>query len=191
MLMVLLDQDGVLSSFVTGACAHHNVPDPYTSGRPEAQGNWGLEALMGIEPEEFWKTLHRPFWAGLPKTPDFDYLLKAAEYLAGGSENVCILTSPCRTDGCRDGKQDWIDEHMPAYSRRVLMGAAKHFVAGPGKVLIDDHDKNIDAWEACGGIGLLVPRPWNRDYPMAGSAADVVKARAAAIKIEYEVLQAA
>jgi hypothetical protein len=49
--------------------------------------------------------------------------------------------------------------------KRVLIAnghTAKASVAGPGKILIDDKNENIDEWEAAGGIGILYPRPWNR-----------------------------
>ncbi len=50
---------------------------------------------------------------------------------------------------------------MPNYGRRYLMGPAKHFCSGPGRVLIDDSDKNVIEFLRSGGQAILVPRPWN------------------------------
>jgi hypothetical protein len=85
--------------------------------------------------------------------------VSAAEDTFG--DNVCILTSPCRTAGCTDGKLDWVAKHFPSFQRRVLLGSAKHFCAHPKALLVDDHDENVAEFRRAGGVGLLVPQPWN------------------------------
>lgn len=52
--------------------------------------------------------------------------------------------------------------HLPGYAKRLFIGSAKHLVAGPGKVLVDDHDTNVDAFAGAGGLTVQPPRPWNR-----------------------------
>lgn len=159
MPVIFLDLDGVLVDFVGGVCRYFGKANPYT--RPEAQGEWGLEKLLGIEPEDFWRPLSYSFWAHLEPTPDAWPILAAVENAARGPQNVCLLTSPCQTAGCVDGKMEWIKQNLPDYQRRVLFGSAKHFVAESGKILVDDSDANCDAWRKAGGQAVLVARPWN------------------------------
>jgi len=70
----------------------------------------------------------------------------------------------------------WIREHLPAYSRRFLIGPAKEFCANPRSVLIDDSETNVKAFFEAGGHTVLVPREWNwmRGYAME-SALEVVR----------------
>lgn len=51
---------------------------------------------------------------------------------------------------------------MPSYSRRLILTNRKEVFSGPGRALIDDRDENVEGWEKAGGIGVLVPRPWNK-----------------------------
>lgn len=149
-----LDMDGVLVDFTRGAMDLH--------GRqvPPGQLTWNLEKALGFErPQDFWDPLGQDFWAGLPWTSEGRYLLTQVENLFG--DRVVLLTSPCLTPGCAQGKLDWVRREIPHLARRVLVGPAKHLVAGPGKVLLDDHDPNVESFRSEGGHGVLVPRPWN------------------------------
>jgi 5'(3')-deoxyribonucleotidase len=150
-----LDLDGVLVDFVRGALAHFDRPDfLYRDVR------WGIEKQLRIEPELFWSGLGFAFWANLPWGPEGKHLLALVEEIFG--ENVVLLTSPCDTPGAVEGKAAWIKREMPAYKRRFFIGPPKHLVAGPGKVLLDDHEDNVEAFAANGGHTVLAPRPWNR-----------------------------
>ncbi len=150
----LLDLDGVLVDFVGGALSLHGKHVPPSEVR------WDFLTQIGLEPADFWRPLGRSFWAGLPWTAEGRELLDVVEDVFG-PENVCLLTSPCATPGCCEGKLDWVARELPAYRRRVLVGACKHLVAGPGKLLLDDHDANVEAFREAGGSAILVPRPWN------------------------------
>jgi hypothetical protein len=75
--------------------------------------------------------------------------------------SVFLCTHAC-SDACYEGKMDWLRQHMPSMVDKVIFTEHKHLLAAPGRVLYDDRDENIDAWEAAGGIGRLVPRLWNR-----------------------------
>ena len=150
----LLDMDGVLVDFVAGAAKHHGF-DPVVVDR------WDFVEKVGLTTAQFWNPLNADFWAGLPWTPDGREILAAVED-AFGKENVCLLSSPCDTAGCMDGKLTWIREHLPGYRRRFLFGPAKEFAANGNRVLVDDSDGNAEAFRNAGGPVLLVPRPWNR-----------------------------
>lgn len=155
MLSIFFDLDGVLCHFVRGALKAHGREDV-----PHREIPWGLEAHLGIEPKVFWDKLDHMFAAELEPYADGMALLKEAERLVG-AENIGILSSPWDTPGCFEGKKAWIAKHLPDYSRRFFTGSAKHLFAGPTKILVDDHNPNIDKFREAGGAGLLIPRPWN------------------------------
>ena len=48
--------------------------------------------------------------------------------------------------------------------RRYALTPQKHLLAGPNRILIDDNDRNIEAFRAAGGIGILFPQPWNANH---------------------------
>jgi 5'(3')-deoxyribonucleotidase len=160
---VFLDMDGVLVDFVSGACAAHGMPNPYKVDPIKSRGEWGIEALLGVSPAMFWKPLGFEFWANLDWMPDGREILKQVEFFVD-IENICILTSPCDTPGCIDGKREWIKNNIPEYRKQILVGAAKQFVAGPGKVLIDDYQNNTDKFIDHGGEAVLIPRIWNSSW---------------------------
>jgi hypothetical protein len=155
--VIFFDLDGVLADFVGGALALHGKELP----RDEVQ--WDFYSQIGFDgPSDprFWGPMGHEFWAGLSVLPDGLCLLRTAERLVG-AENIAFLSSPCETAGCADGKRAWVRRHFPDYARRLFLGSAKHLFAGPGKILVDDHDKNTGAFGGAGGLYVLVPRPWN------------------------------
>lgn len=152
--VIYQDLDGVLSNFVAGAI------DLHKSVLRHDDAKWGLEAQMGIPVDQFWQKCDYAFWSGLQPYPDGFALLAEAEALVG-ADNIALLSSPCDTDGCCDGKREWVRRHLPAYRRRLILGGAKHLLAGPNKVLIDDHTANFDTFAKAGGYAVIPPRPWN------------------------------
>ena len=58
---------------------------------------------------------------------------------------------------------EWIHAHFPSWMhRQYAITPRKHLFARPDALLIDDVEENILDFEAGGGHGVLVPRPWNR-----------------------------
>ncbi len=111
--------------------------------------------------EEFWEQIGREVWVTAPESDEFKSLLERCESLVG-RENVCILTTPILDPECLAGKLEWIHYHFPKWMhRQYLMGPQKYLLAGPDALLIDDSDRNVDAFRAAGGQAILVPRPWN------------------------------
>ena len=152
-----IDLDGVLADFVLGAFALHGRAVPYRDVE------WGFPAQIGFagaNDPAFWSEMGHDFWASLPWTPEGKGLLAIVERHFG--ENVVVMTSPCDTPGGVEGKVAWIKRELPAYARRFFVGPPKHLAAGPGKLLIDDYEGNVEKFAAHGGATLLVPRPWNR-----------------------------
>lgn len=159
MQFCFLDMDGLLVDFVQGMCEIHNRPSPYLD-----KSNWGkfddIADLMGMSRTEFWAIAEEEFWANLPWTVEGKdiYALAAGLFPL---EQLTILSSPSWNLGSLPGKIRWLREHIPDLSRRFIFAPNKYYIAGPGKLLIDDNDINCEMWEKAGGTAFLYPRPWN------------------------------
>lgn len=160
--LCMLDMDGVLYDFVGSACKEHNLPSPY--GSTNCNGVFEMETCWGMTEEQFWAPIKtREFWEFMPKTPEADDIVN---FLIGkfGEENICILSNPSAQDNSIGGKKACIKRDYPMLAKSMLFGSAKQFLAGPGRYLVDDRDKTIIAFESFGGVGITVPRSWNRMY---------------------------
>lgn len=159
MVSVFVDMDGVLVDFVGGAL------DLFGSDLDIADTRWDFPGQIGFQggnDPEFWDPLGYEFWAGLEWTREGESLLRQLEVLVG-QPNIGLLTSPCHTKGCAEGKREWVKQHLPQYQRQLFLGSAKHLFASPRKILIDDHDPNVENFQKYSGQSILVPRPWNSD----------------------------
>lgn len=168
----LLDLDGVLVDFVGGMCRAHGRPNPY-DGNANA-GGYDMHAMWGISANEFWAPADAAFWHGLEMLPDGQRILSACVNRFG-TDNVCLLTSPSLNEGATEGKVRWIYDHLPAFKRQFLIGAAKEFCAHSGAVLVDDYDKNVMKFREHGGRAILVPRQWNSLHLHAYKASSFVE----------------
>ena len=155
-MQCFLDLDGVLVDFVGGALKLHGRPD-----FPRKDIIWDFNEQLNLSPQAFWRNMGFDFWHGLLWTTEGRAILQIAKHYFGDA-NIAILTSPSKTPGCLDGKLSWIKNNIPEFSRQFFIGPAKHLLASPGKLLIDDCDNNTEKFEDCGGKVLLVPRPWNK-----------------------------
>lgn len=166
----LLDMDGVIADFMGQLCKYHDRPSPYLD--PANYGIWDTETLWGITVDEFWAPIKEDswhFWKTIPKTLEADYIVREAEY-AFGTENVAILTASSDDEGSVPGKRAWMRKNYPQFEKRMIFGSAKEFLAAPNRTLIDDRDKNVDAFRSAGGKAILVPRLWNRQHKYADQA---------------------
>lgn len=159
-----LDMDGVLVDFIGGANKAHNLPDPYLD--PANHGVYDTQKLWGLTAKEFWEpTNSMEFWLGLEKTPEADAI---ADMVCRkfGSKNVAILTAPSPFLACAGAKRLWIEKHFPQFKKRIILASAgaKQFLAAPDKILVDDRDSNIEEFMEGKGLGILVPRLWNKNY---------------------------
>ena len=162
----LIDLDGVLVDFHNAAIRLHKLPiDPETVGWDLFQGH--------MTAAEFWNPLGYDFWVGLDWIHDGTTILRSAEYHFS-PENIFILSSPCWTNGCAQGKIDWVQRHLPHYRKHLILGNRKEICAGPDRLLIDDSDAQCEMFRKAGGSTVLVPRSWNADAPLKATSADVV-----------------
>ena len=173
-MKIFLDQDGVLADFVGGACKAHNRT---LYDKPEHLGKFDMEKLWGMSAQEFWiPTNNFDFWFNLEKTPEADAIVELA-IDAVGVKNIAMLTSPSLDPSCVPAKRAWMEKHYPQLTKTMIFSWGKGMIGGPGRILIDDRDRNIDDWYMAGGEGILVSRPWNEDYQLAHVTLAVIETR--------------
>jgi 5'(3')-deoxyribonucleotidase len=168
---ILLDMDGVLADFVGGISKAHGRPSPFDD--PQHHGKYEMTEIWGMEVAEFWKPTDEEFWASLEPTSEATEIVRLATD-AVGTENVCLLSSPCAHLGCVPGKLRWIERHFPQFKRRFLFGPRKEFCAAPNRLLIDDWDQNVAYFTAANGNAWLYPRPWNTQAAMSGQGIELL-----------------
>lgn len=107
-------------------------------------------------------------WAVLDKVPhlfrdlapleDGERLWRALEGAPVHQEVLTAMPQPTGMLTTVDAdKRVWVARHRSASLPVITVanGPAKALYAAPGRVLIDDIQRNIDAWVAAGGIGIL------------------------------------
>lgn len=154
MLQWFLDMDGVIVDFLGAAIKTHNLPCSVNDIK-----NWdGMYEYWDGTAEEFWEPLDTAWWSNLPFTEEGREII---DLLA--PFKPVILSSPVRD--CAGGKQRWIEKNLPEYHDhgRYIFTSKKTLLSRPGRILIDDAEHFIDPWIKAGGIGILVPRSWNRN----------------------------
>lgn len=180
MTRVFCDIHGVLACFTRPAWKIHGCglepPDWYADPRlwPKP-GQWDMHPWMGISEETFWSRLrHEGFWSGLPWTPDGQAIYGMLHLRFPGQ--LCALSSPRQEPAAFAGTVLWVKKHLPLLHERYLLGPDKGQVAGPGTLLIDDADRNVDRFREMGGSAILLPRAWNSRHAEAHRAVDALAA---------------
>jgi len=155
----LLDMDGVLVDFTKGAHKLHGI-DYSEDDWPYDYNDYNYIPFANISEENFWKQMGRTFWRELEWTAEGVDILNLYERIFG-TENIYLLTSPCQTPGCIEGKKDWILNHTTKYISRTVFTNCKEVCASPRAVLVDDSQREVNKFLRAGGEAILVPRPWN------------------------------
>jgi len=155
-MQVFLDLDGVCCDFAGGVAKHLNkkLPTEWPLGKH-------LADVLGITHDEIWDVLDEAgeeFWVSLKPYPWFKTLYAA---LKKEADELFFLTSPSRHISSLSGKQRWLNEHVGRSFDKVIFTNHKELLADPDSCLIDDQERNITAFIAAGGKGLLFPQPWN------------------------------
>lgn len=132
---IFIDMDGVLSDFDAHAKAHDKFD---AEGKPK----WDLLD------QNWWKTM--PVFAGALEFYNDMRKLGATR----------ILTAPVPMIDSFAGKASWTANFRPESGRFALLdlcivrASDKNLMAAPGRILIDDREKNIKEWVEEGGIGI-------------------------------------
>ena len=158
---VFVDMDGVLFDFVSASIAAHGI-EGFTH---DDATEWDYFESWGLDLDQFWQGIDRQgiaFWADLEPYPWFDELLST---VALYDHDFKICTAPSRSAHSPGGKAACLNRRVPQVGPdRYVFTAAKHLVARPGRVLIDDNPTNCNKWEAEGGAAICFPMPWSFDY---------------------------
>lgn len=138
---VFSDNDGVNAGFLAGFKA-----------------KFGKE-FDSVPAGQAWAWIGRDssFFSDLPLMPDVRLYWDAIK-----KHNPTILTGCPSASFAKSeiGKRSWLEKHREIFGEHTKMivcltkDKPKHMIK-PGDILIDDHQKNIDAWQAAGGIGIL------------------------------------
>jgi hypothetical protein len=106
----------------------------------------------------------KDFWANLPWQPGGEELWN---YIKSSSPN--ILSAPAvdfnlpqdqqlnpEFNQAIQGKKEWISKHLNGVNKEIFVPASQKSTFATSKhILIDDMQKNIDAWKAAGGKAIL------------------------------------
>lgn len=154
---IFLDMDGVLADFVAGAFRLHGRHDLAESDAPFPYELW---EAMGMTAEQFYAPLGVDFWATLPLMRHADRYI---ENVKNSGLRWSILTAPPRDwRACVTGKHRWLEENYSHWvASKMIAYRNKDDLAGPGRLLIDDSEKNCELWRQAGGVALCPSRRWN------------------------------
>lgn len=151
---VLLDCDGVLCDFVSGALAvhgrSHEGHDSVTS--------WNFFEVWGMTDSEFYsKTKGYDFWFNLKPYDG------AVEFYAELSKltTPVISTAPVMDPECPQAKINWLYHNFGIIMTNVMVGSQKQLMAKPTTLLIDDSPSNVKKFREAGGQAILFKQPWN------------------------------
>jgi len=118
------------------------------------------EDIHNMPKKAFWHRPPRGFWQGLQPCPT---ALNFVKFLEMSPHTVYLMTAHANPD-CAAAKAAWVEEHLPKYWNRVLIGHPKHLTATPQSILIDDCTKNCEDFTRAGGTAIQCPRPWNERW---------------------------
>jgi len=159
---ILLDMDGVLSDFFSAALFRLNE---YTGRQLSHRnyvkyyGEFAMEVPFEMSPNAFWTVIdNENFWRDMHVTPWAHMLMDCLKDLR---VPIYIATSPSAKAHCIVEKKAWLQTHFKIRTSQCMFGSAKHLMAKPGALLIDDYPKNVEAFRTAGGDAVCVPSNWN------------------------------
>jgi hypothetical protein len=143
---IYCDMDGVLVDFEKGALKALNAgkePLDVALKKPDAKKK--IADTNG-------------FWENLEQMPD---AMKLWNFINRYEPRI-LTAYPTWDEGGKHGKKIWVDKHLKLPHDRFFpvkriekQDYAKDTKTGMPNLLIDDHKKNIQEFEAAGGIGVL------------------------------------
>ena len=135
---IYCDMDGVLVDFDRG----YQELTGMTTQQADANGVEAFWEPLTKAGAKFWITLN---WMSDGKQL-WNYIKKY---------NPILLSAPSREESSKLGKRVWVKRELPGTKLILRYAPQKQEYASPTSILIDDREKNIDQWEAAGGIGIL------------------------------------
>lgn len=159
-----VDLDGVLGDFHTAALAVHGSS---RTSRDWPKPGRELMNVLGfpLTPEgfsAFWEPIRakgKDFWTDIEPFPWVHPLLKMVQDFVKEPVNVVILTGPASGKWWEAaGKIEWLERH--GIKNEVCIHKTKRRLSLPDTVLIDDWEKQVEAFNSGAGEAILFPRPW-------------------------------
>lgn len=148
-MLIFLDLDDVLNDFTIFALKWYGIDIEYKDIDPADGRDIVKTARNHGFQGDFWAGLPQSVWRDCPKSGLFGHI-----------DGDFILTAPQTEPSCVAGKMEWINRH---WGKEFIFAVNKGLLSRPGRLLVDDCEDNIKAWETYGGAGILVPRPWNKN----------------------------
>ena len=187
---ILQDVDGLLANFHESAIrahlhkgplklSHGTYRDPNDSFLIASNQYWprgkSLMKYLGITNlDDFWQPIDRDplFWRGISPYPWYKQL---TDKLQNYCHTLMLCTSPSNHHHSWGGKALWLKLHNLDHLPCIMMNGAsngtssgtpigKWMLAAPGRLLIDDFEKQTDPFINAGGQAILFPQPWNRAH---------------------------
>jgi len=164
-----MDMDGVIVNFVDGAIQATGLPITHAEA---SKWNFHLDYMTN---DEFWGKIQETpfFWGDLKPYPWAQELVEMCRQVAP----VVFCSTPATDPKCSSQKIEWLRIHgfMEADGNDYILTHNKGLMGHPSRVLIDDGDHNIKAFDAAGGKTILFPQPWNEagEYPSEDMLATV------------------
>ncbi|MBM6991239.1 MAG: hypothetical protein I3I98_07610 [Mobilibacterium timonense] len=150
---IYFDMDSVLADFKRGVSELCGIVPPEQCPGSKAEDDRMWEAIRDCN----------HFYDRLEFMPGAEEMLREIySRYPGRCQILTGVPKPHRgIEGAGEDKTSWVrrklSQDIPV--NIVLREEKKNFVTGPGCVLIDDLEKNIREWEACGGTGILYVSP--------------------------------
>lgn len=180
--VVLFDADNVLADFrpaflnkmgISETAAKTGWRDAYEpsdallqqAARPVANWNEAMDVLRRDSV---------PFYSDMPATPWAKDLWQGAQQM---DASVGILTARTTVDPSREGTRNWVSKNISPLPEAVIVDHQKQRYANSQTILVDDSEKNVNAFLAAGGRAVLVPDPANSrrdEFRHDGSMAELV-----------------
>lgn len=139
---IFCDMDGVLADFVAQWKDYYgDIPNNHLKKMGKAK----FDEILDKAPYDFWAKMP---W--MPKGKGGEDLWKLIS-----KHDTEILSAPAESWGSKKGKADWLKSKGINVKLNLKKARDKQQFAAPNHILIDDFKRNIDQWEAAGGIGIL------------------------------------
>ena len=154
---ILLDMDGVIANFIQAAIE--------ATGVPITHGQWSTwnAHFAHMDDSEFWERIARrpSFWRDVKPYPWAEELVEMCRAVAP----VVFCSTPVTDPKCASQKIEWLrlNRFMAQNQNDYIFTHNKGLCGHPSRLLIDDGQHNIEAFEAAGGRTILFPQPWNSD----------------------------
>ena len=136
---IFLDLDGVIADF------------------DRASEYVALKFDRSKEADEFWGAMEHEYWSTIPVIEGAIEFYKKLKTIG----KVRFLTGAICTEGCWSGKASWIMNKIGNGDKWLMQDLIicasfnKDLISKPGRILIDDTERNILAWRREGGTGIL------------------------------------